>query len=454
MDEQKQMDTTYSWFTNLKKSKGELSKISSSFCLAKWLQVSLHLHKGLTHSCHHPLAHKITKKDIADNPSGLHNTQQKMLERKSMLNGVQPKPCEYCWNIENANPEAISDRVMKSSSEWAFPYANQVIDSGLGEKINPRYLEVSFSNICNFKCSYCSADFSSKWQQEIENFGPYSTENGGSSSPNILEENNIYIDTFWEWWPELKKDLHVFRITGGEPLLSVNTWRILDDLEKNPVPHLQIAINTNLGVSTEIIRRLTDKLKKLLHKKKVADVRIFTSIDAIGSDAELIRHGLNSELFFKHLDFILKEIPTMRVVIMATYSALSIFTFTDLVKKILELRKLYVSKDRIQALGLSTSYLRYPEHLSVKILSDDMVKYPKESLQFMTEHYFDEINYPIGFTEYEVNAMKNLIEWFESSIDIEKKKFIQNRFVTFYKEHDQRRSTNSSDLVKKIKTWT
>ena len=43
------------------------------------------------------------------------------------------------------------------------------------EDYNPKYVEVSFSNTCNFKCSYCGPQYSSKWVEEINQFGPYKT---------------------------------------------------------------------------------------------------------------------------------------------------------------------------------------------------------------------------------------------------------------------------------------
>ena len=52
-----------------------LNEVSPSFCTAKWKQVTLHLHSGQTHSCHHPVPHKIPLDEIADNPSALHNTK-------------------------------------------------------------------------------------------------------------------------------------------------------------------------------------------------------------------------------------------------------------------------------------------------------------------------------------------------------------------------------------------
>ena len=38
--------------------------------------------------------------------------------------------------------------------------------------------------------------------------------------PYIEKPQNPYVEAFWKWWPDLYQDLHTFRITGGEPLLS------------------------------------------------------------------------------------------------------------------------------------------------------------------------------------------------------------------------------------------
>ena len=65
----------------------EINKISPSFCAAKWQQVTLHLQLGHTHSCHHPRTHKIPLDELEENPSALHNTNYKKLQRKKMLEG-------------------------------------------------------------------------------------------------------------------------------------------------------------------------------------------------------------------------------------------------------------------------------------------------------------------------------------------------------------------------------
>ena len=100
--------------TELKNIKYRLDSVSPSMCLAKWLQVSLHLTTGKTHSCYHPPVYNIDKKELSENPSALHNTWQKKQERALMLKGQRPKGCSYCWNIEDSGNH-YSDRHYRSS---------------------------------------------------------------------------------------------------------------------------------------------------------------------------------------------------------------------------------------------------------------------------------------------------------------------------------------------------
>ena len=87
-----------------------------TFCLAKWHHVTMYLQSGETHSCYHPAPHKIPLHELKDNPSALHNTWEKKMERKQMLEGEKPSGCQYCWNIEAMGPDYISDRHIRNAS--------------------------------------------------------------------------------------------------------------------------------------------------------------------------------------------------------------------------------------------------------------------------------------------------------------------------------------------------
>src|SRR5882672_3058996 len=226
-------------------------KFSPTMCAAKWLQTTILLYNGHTHSCHHPPAHKIPLDELAENPSALHNTSRKKHARAQMLNGERPIECQYCWTIEDLPGEHISDRTYKSTdTHWSVPYLDRITDAG---DVDPSYVEVAFDTTCNFKCSYCSPDVSSKWMEEVEQFGAYPVSTGFGDveymhkigrTPIPQREHNPYTDAFWQWWPTMRDKVQTFRLTGGEPLLSKHTWRLLDDIDANPRPDMTLAINT------------------------------------------------------------------------------------------------------------------------------------------------------------------------------------------------------------------
>ena len=72
-------------------TRDKLNALSPSMCMAKWLQVSLHLPQGRTHSCYHPPTHPIPLDELKKDPNALHNTTFKLEERKQMKCGTRPK---------------------------------------------------------------------------------------------------------------------------------------------------------------------------------------------------------------------------------------------------------------------------------------------------------------------------------------------------------------------------
>src|SRR6056300_1184816 len=326
--------------------KKKLDKVGCGFCLAKWTQVTMHLGTGMTHSCHHPSPHKIPLAELKRNPSALHNTKHKKARRKEMLEGKRPSECNYCWNVED-NSNSYSDRVFKSTEPWSINDFDKIKDSYWRDDFNPRYVEVSFGNTCNFACAYCGPQYSSKWVEEIEKHGGYPTEHNFNSIEDIKArdqmpykqtEENPYIEAFWKWWPNLFPDLHTFRITGGEPLLLKDTFRVLEYIQKhyNQNSNISLAINTNLGIPDKLLNRFIEIAKDLCENNKVRELIIFTSVEATDAKAEYTRFGLNYEKFWNNVDKVLGELPKVTVNIMATYNALSVFSYSDLIDRVFE----------------------------------------------------------------------------------------------------------------------
>jgi hypothetical protein len=441
---------------HLENTKAKLDAVSPTYCVAKWQQVTIHLATGQTHSCHHPMTHHIPVEEIAVNPSALHNTNHKKKLRKMMLEGTRPAECDYCWRVEDAPGPHFSDRIHKSSDGvWGTPYLEKSAQMPWDADVVPAYVEVSFSNVCNFGCAYCSPEISSILMQDARRNGPIPLTGGRfdrditflqreNRMPIPHREPNPYIDAWWAWWPTLYPQLKVFRITGGEPLLAKDTFKVLDWIIAHPNPDLEIAINSNLGVDDSILNEFLQKANHIVENNCVKSLKIFTSCDTYGEQAEYIRTGLNYKKWYKNLWDITLAYPKLEITIMVTFNLLSIPRFEDFLRDILAIRRAAAVETRpsgMRGVGLDFPYLRHPRYLSALILDSYMLVMLDRAVQFMRRNTptYQEVSYHDGFYPHEVENLQRVynvasVEWAES-ID---NQIARRDFYLFIREHDRR----------------
>lgn len=438
---------------HLQSTRDAINEVSPSFCVAKWKQVTMHLQNGHTHSCHHPITHHIPLDEIRRNPTALHNTEFKKKQRKLMLEGVRPTECDYCWRVEDQGN--ISDRTVKSSDEWALPYIKDITSKPWDDNVDPSYVEVSFSNVCNFKCSYCGPHASSQWLEELEKHGAYPTSNKFNNLdwprsqkmiPIPHKDENPYIDAFWKWWPTMYTSLKHFRITGGEPLLSKDTFRVLDYIIEHPNPELDVSINSNLCPPATLLETFIEKIKVIIGERKVKQFKIFTSAEAAGAQAEYIRFGMDYSKWLKNIYRLLEDIPGLNITVMSTYNALSVIGYKHFLKDIYEIKKAFPAASAwpysSTRLLLDIPYLRYPPHQSIFIMPMEFQPYLQEQLDFIENNIEYERNINHGFNRFELEKLKRVSDLIKNNIETNQTKIDQEDFVKFVDEHDARRGTN------------
>ena len=430
----------------------EINEISPSFCVAKWKQVTMHLQNGHTHSCHHPATHHVPVSEIKINSTALHNSEFKKQQRKLMLEGKRPRECDYCWNVEDTN-QHYSDRTFKSADEsWAYPYIDEIVNKPWNANIDPSYVEVSFGNVCNFKCSYCAPQISSQWMEEIERYGAYPTSNQFNNlewlklteaMPIPNNKENPYVDAFWNWFPDMYKSLKYFRITGGEPLLNKNTFKVLDYIIANPNTDLEVAINTNMNAPDELMNKFIEKVKIIMDEKKLKRFKLFTSAEAHGKASEYIRYGMNYNDWINNMHKMYKAIPGIQFTIMSTYNLLSVTSYTEFLKDILLFKQEYGTTTHYPML-LDIPYLRYPLHQSVFIMEQEQLDLMQSQIDFMDSNIVPNNMSHQAFYPEEVERLKRIQTLIKSHIDDPKPWFDTSRkdFIIFVNEHDRRRGSN------------
>ena len=404
-----------------------LDDINNAICLSKWLEGTLYISTGMTHSCHLVKRERSSVDLVMKDPAAIFNTPSKKYERKLMIEGEKNLQCLSCIKVENSN--GISDRMFKNDSY--FIYKESVLQAGYTENYKPIRLEIGFDNTCNLKCMYCNPAVSSSIKSEIVKYGPYPGGHAIISGNTSNKQKEIYTKAFWEWFPTIYDGLIELRITGGEPFLSKQMTPMFDYILQNPNPNLSLSINSNLSISEKLINLHLEKISMMLDKKVIKNFKMFTSVESSGKRAEYIRYGLNYELWKKNFISILEKYKDTRIIIMATYNVLSVTSFDLLLDFVEELKSKYgnnrVSIDPVQMKG--------PNFLTIDILYDrpELLSYIEKSTKRMQEND--------SYTKLEKLRMQRIYQVSKSlpDNDIVKKR---KTFIEFINEYDRRKKTD------------
>lgn len=300
--------------------------------------------------------------------------------------------------------------------------------------------------------------------EEIREYGQYPTSESYNdigffertgALPIPAGADNPYVTAFWKWWPTIYKDLRVFRITGGEPLLTKNTFDIVQFFVDNPTPNLDFAINSNLGVPRPLIEKLADGIEILLREKKVKTFTLYTSVDTFGAQAEYIRTGLKYNEFFANVEYLLSRVPQLQIVFMCTFNALSIVGFPGLLRQIAGLKEKYANGERTNGASviLDVSYLRHPQFLSIKILTPDFVELHAHNIEVMRQNSEVARGPFLGYFPFEIAKMERILDYMKVPEDEGSLKVRRSDFAKYILEHDRRRGTLFAQTFPEMKSF-
>jgi len=443
-DETKILEQTHisKYFDSSKDLLQELNKVSPSFCLAKWYSVSLHLPTGKTHSCYHPPAHNIPLEELAVTPDALHNTKHKKEQRAKMLAGERPKECEFCWALEDQGN--MSDRAYRSKDVYEPGIIEQALQD---ENPKPKYLEVNFNQACNLKCAYCSPHLSTEWHKEVKQHGAYELDGFKHNDPLWVDSlginnapDNPYVKAFWDWFPEVYPTLKTFRMTGGEPLMDKNTFKVFDYVKQNPNRDLQLSITSNCCPPGNQWAKFMTSLKDITDADAIDHFMLFCSLDSWGEQAEYIRNGMDFTILYNNVIQYLQHMQKHSLTFIITSNLLSLPNWLEYMKQILHLRKMY-NKDR-QLIWFDTPMLHDPKWLSMKLASPEMLQPLLDSIEYMEANKETINNRFKGFKDYEIDKVKRLYEWAKQPLNTHEEERAKKNFNLFFNQHDSRRNTN------------
>tara|TARA_R110002074_G_scaffold364092_2_gene537482 strand:+ start:953 stop:2236 length:1284 start_codon:yes stop_codon:yes gene_type:complete len=218
---------------------------------------------------------------MSDDPMGASHESDEMVSlRKDMLAGNwDTYGCTNCLSKEkNGQRSQRMNWLNKGFIDNLGnpePYKNPKL---IGNDIS--HLFVNFSNVCNFKCRMCNANYSNSLIPESKHLSkkfPY--EYRKVSDYNQKNFNNI--NEYLEADPSVLDGIRQIWMTGGEPFMDDSPYKLMELIEEYGHPEkIKMVITTN-GSKLDF-----DRLDKF---NKLKNLSIDCSIDAVGPMFEYMR---------------------------------------------------------------------------------------------------------------------------------------------------------------------
>ena len=319
MDKFKNYPVSIPVFNDITKKHGK------KFCGAPWSSLIFEANGGIKFCC---MAGQGEEGNIQGNLTKLNdivNSPKAMEIRKHFLDGTMEKRsasnlsiaksvtesyCDTCWELEQRHSHVADPR--QACTEWSQHVIDDLVANtdanGYINKIAPAWLDIVFSNKCNFACMGCTLDNSTT----IGNYlGAYEAREGHYEieRESLTEEeayaSNVDADGLIDHIIEHQDTITHIHFQGGEPFMMPEVYKALDRFIEHDLHKpggIFVWCHTNGSIRAF---KGEDIIKKYLSKWEDR-FQISMSHDGSGSRGEYIRFGYKdkkwAEIFHRIYD--------------------------------------------------------------------------------------------------------------------------------------------------------
>tara|TARA_R110000823_G_scaffold101636_8_gene218338 strand:+ start:3781 stop:5037 length:1257 start_codon:yes stop_codon:yes gene_type:complete len=287
---------------------------SDTFCTLPWI----HMHGWATGKAY-PCCVAESKYPVGSLKENtleeLFNSEDMKEMRRNMLADRPCKQCTRCYEHEESGFISYRESMNREFASHV-DLVNKTEDDGTMPEFKMRYLDIRFSNLCNFKCRSCGDMFSSTWAKELKEHGDWGT------SPTVIYAGKYKSDMWEQMIPHIDTFEQIY-FAGGEPLLMQEHYELLNNLIKLGKTDIPLVYNSNFST---LIYKQTDVLDLW---KQFDSVAIGASLDASYERGELMRSGTVWKDIVKNRERQLKECPHIDFYVSSTLSIMNSFNIVD-----------------------------------------------------------------------------------------------------------------------------
>lgn len=330
-----------------------MSNESSSFCILPWIHLNVMPDSSVIPCCISPYNDHYGN-GREQSAIEIWNSEKFKKIRLQMLAGETIPGCIRCTSLEKVGFKSMRQEMNHNFQSYLELTKSTNADGSL-ENIHLKYIDIRFSNLCNFKCRGCGPTLSSAW------FEDYHLMN---NSPGLEKKvNSIAVDSPF-FWEELKKIIpgaDIIYFGGGEPLITKEHYEILSYLNQHKLFDIELRYTTNLSqlnYGNYDLSEIWSAFKK---------VTLGISIDDIGERAEYFRHGTKWSQIEKNFDLLLLKYPLIERVVNCTVNIMNVFYLPQIYEYL-------INKEYIGPSNFHINLLLDPDELRIDVLPLDLKK--------------------------------------------------------------------------------
>lgn len=271
-------------------------KLGDNFCVMPW--VHLHVHPtGEVKTC-------CIGKDTVGNCKTAElkevwNSNELKQLRLDFLNNKINDNCAICINHEKNKIHSLRQSLNSTFENEIPSLVDKTNTDGSCDEFKLKYLDIRFSNFCNFKCRTCFGESSSAIFNE-------DLKESGSTSEMIIYPGKSESDILEQVLPHIEFVQKIY-FAGGEPLIQREHWDILDKLIELGRTDVELFYNTNLSTLKFKDKHLVD------YWKHFTNVIVSASIDGWKAPAEYWRSGTKWDVIENNIKTIRSKTPHIKL---------------------------------------------------------------------------------------------------------------------------------------------
>ncbi len=334
---------------------------SKTFCLVPWVHLHVMPDSSVIPCCVSPYD-DLYGEGTTQSLKEIWNSEKYKQLRKNMLSDTPSPGCQRCYIVESSGFESMRTSI----NERFLPCMSKVKETEKDGTFQPNgpeleYIDIRFSNLCNFKCRGCSPVLSSSWYDDHQQLFNYK-----SKEPKV-KSVSVQSPQFWE---ELKASIpkaQEIYFGGGEPLITKEHFEVLKLLEQLEKFDIRLSYNTNLAQLNYAQQNLAEIWSKF------SFVKVGISIDDQGNRAEYFRHGTKWKVIEENLQKLITHHPTVQRYVNCTVNIMNVLYLPELFTRLVTTKVIDVSNFNI-------NLLLDPEEYSIQVLPAHLKKLVRDKL--------------------------------------------------------------------------